>query len=51
MNLGDFSKDKINQSDTIELPLERCPDKNATLKFKVKSTLIKETFSSGDAVS
>ena len=51
LNLGDYIKDKVWQSDTIEMPLEKCPDKEAKLRFKMKTTLIKETFTSGDAVS
>ena len=51
LNLSEFIKDRITISDTVEIPLEKCPDKDAKVRFKVKATLIKESISSGDAVS
>jgi uncharacterized Fe-S center protein len=51
LNLGDYIRDRVTESENIKMILEKCPDKEAYVQFKVKATLIKETFNSSDALS
>jgi hypothetical protein len=40
LNLGQLIEDQVTQDQVKKLMIEKCPDKNASLEFKFKSTLI-----------
>ena len=40
INLASYLTDSIQR---LKLPIEKCPDKEATLEFDIKSTLINQT--------